>query len=147
MDFSDLLLIHPAWQAVFTLLGLYAAWLGIKRLRSLHLGGVVTFPRSRHIVMGKIVICALVAGAIGGMTMVRWAWRAWFITGPHAWLGLSAAGFLACGLLLGLYLQRRPAPRKALPLAHGLVNLIGLCLCLAQFVTGSEVLHAFVLGE
>lgn len=142
-----LLFIHPLWQVSATLLGLYAAWLGSRRLRSLHLGGQASFPRARHILVGKIAICALLAGAAGGMLLARWAWRAWFITGPHAWIGLSAAGLLIFGLLAGLYLERRPAPRKALPLAHGLANLAALALCLVQFATGSKVLQAFVLGE
>ena len=40
----DLIIIHPAWQVAFTLLGLYVAWLGIKRLGSSHLGRKASFP-------------------------------------------------------------------------------------------------------
>lgn len=147
MEFRDLLLIHPMWQLAFTLLALYAAWLGLKRLVSLHMGKIAAFSRPRHILIGKIVICGLLAGAVGGLITVRWAWRAWFITGPHAVIGIIAAGLLAFGLLLGVYLERRPAPRRKLPLIHGLANLLGLALCLVQFITGSEVLEVFVLGE
>ncbi|MCF8032877.1 MAG: DUF4079 family protein [Desulfarculaceae bacterium] len=141
----NLVIIHPAWQVVFTLLGLYAAWLGLKRLRSLHLGRSVAFPRSRHILVGKATLVGIILGAVGGAVMVRWMWRGWLVTGPHAWLGVAVVVLALAGLAMGLYLERHPGGSKGLSLTHGLVNLLVLALCLVQFYLGDHILDA--LGD
>lgn len=142
MNPHDLIIFHPAWQVALTLLGLYVAWLGIKRLRSLHLGRTVSFPRARHVLLGKITLVGLILGAAGGAIMVRWMWKAWLITGAHAWLGLVVAIMALVGLATGLVLERRPRPRQAMPLLHGLVNLTLLALCLVNFYFGDHILDA-----
>lgn len=145
MDPRSFIIFHPAWQVVFTLLGLYAAWLGIKHLRSLHLSHIVSFPRHRHILLGKITLVGLILGAAGGAIMVRWMWRAWLVTGLHGRLGLVVVCLALVGLATGLILERRPKTRKALPLFHGLANLTLLALCLINFYYGGQILKA--LGD
>ncbi|RJX29656.1 MAG: DUF4079 domain-containing protein [Desulfarculus sp.] len=142
MEPQYLLFVHPVWQVAATLVGLYAAWLGLKRLRSLHLGHSVSFPRSRHALAGKLALGGIILGSLGGAIMVRWLFRRWVILGAHGWLGLVAVALALFGLITGLILERRPAPRKALPLAHGLINLLVLALCLVQFYFGELLLGA-----
>ncbi len=91
MNPRDLVVFHPAWQVACTLLGLYVAWLGLKRFRSLHLGQKVAFPRARHALLGKVALVGLLLGMAGGAIMVRWLWHNWLVTGVHGWLGLAAA--------------------------------------------------------
>lgn len=137
-----LIMVHPVWQVASTLLGLYAAWLGIKRLRSLHLGHQVSFPRARHVLPGKLALMGLILGTAGGAIMVRWMWRGWLVTGAHAWMGMVVAVLALLGLTTGLVLERRPRPRRALPLLHGLANFILLALCLVNFYFGDHILDA-----
>ena len=145
MNPRDLVVFHPAWQVACTLLGLYVAWLGLKRFRSLHLGQKVAFPRARHALLGKVALVGLLLGMAGGAIMVRWLWHNWLVTGVHGWLGLAAAALALAGLATGLALERRPKPRKALPLFHGLINLTLLALCLINFYFGDAILDA--LGD
>jgi hypothetical protein len=140
----DFIYFHPAWQVSFTLLGLYVAWLGLKRLASLHLGRKTAFPRGRHILLGKLALGGLVLGALGGAVMVRWMWRNWLVTGAHGWLGAAVVILALFGLAAGLVLERNPGKSKALPLAHGLANLTALALCLVQFYVGGQLLDALV---
>lgn len=142
MNPRDPIIFHPVWQVVFTLLGLYVAWLGLKRLAALHLGRNTSFPRSRHILLGKITLVALILGAAGGAIMVRWLWQGWLVTGVHGWLGMVVIGLALIGLASGLVLERRPRTRRALPLVHGLTNLSLLALCLVNFYFGDHILDA-----
>ena len=145
MNPHDLIIVHPAWQVAFTLLGLYVAWLGIKRLGSLHFGLQATFPRPRHILLGKIALVGLILGTAGGAIMARLMWHGWLVTGAHAWLGVAVACLALVGLGTGMVLERRPKGRNALPLLHGMVNLGLLALCLVNFYFGDHILDA--LGD
>ena len=142
MNPYDLVYIHPAWQVIFTLLGLYVAWLGLQRMRSLHWGQKAAFARSRHILLGKTVLAGVILGAVGGAVLARWMWLGWLITGAHAWLGVAVVVLALGGLGLGLYLERHPGGRKDLALVHGVVNLLVIALCLAQFYVGDQLLDA-----
>jgi len=142
MSPGALIYLHPAWQAAFTLLGLYAAWLGLKRLARAHLGRRTAFPRGRHILLGKLALGGVVLGALGGAVMARWLWRNWLVTGAHAWLGAAVVILALFGLAAGLVLERNPGKSKALPLAHGLANLAVMALCLVQFYAGGQLLDA-----
>lgn len=142
MNPRDLTVLHPAWQVACTLLGLYVAWLGLKRLASLHWGRHTSFPRPRHIWLGKITLVGLILGAAGGAIMVRWLWQNWLVTGAHGWLGVVVVALALFGLASGLVLERRPRPRKVLPLLHGLGNLGLLALCLLNFYFGDQILDA-----
>ncbi len=145
MNPYDLVYLHPAWQVFFTLLGLYVAWLGLQRTRSLHWGQKAAFARRRHILLGKTVLVGLILGAVGGAILARWMWLGWLITGPHAWLGMAVVVLALLGLGLGLYLERHAGGgAKGLALAHGIVNLLVITLCLVQFYVGDEILDALV---
>ena len=78
--------------------------------------------------------------------MVRWFWRGWFITGSHAYIAFVMLPLILFGLISGLYMERKPAARKFLPLLHGCANLAALALALYQFHEGLEVINDFVLG-
>ena len=131
-----MLLIHPVLQAIATLLGLYALWLGWARVRSLHLGQKTVFARPRHILMGKIALVLWLLGLIGGLVVVRLFMGGWLVSGLHGPMGLACLPFIAFGLASGIYLERRPAARRVLPLLHGLNNLILLLLALWQAISG-----------
>lgn len=139
---------HPYWQIAFTLLGCYVWWLGLGRFRSLHLGQNAAFKRGRHILLGQVTAYALLAGAVGGAVMARLSFNAWFVTASagfaHAWVALAIALLLLAGLASGLYMAKNPAPRKALPLLHGLGNTLAILLALGQMYWGDVVEEAFL---
>lgn len=133
-----MLLIHPVLQAIATLFGLYALWLGWARFQSLHLGRRTAFKRPSHILMGKIALVLWLLGLIGGLASVRVFMGGWLVSGLHGPVGLACLPFIAFGLASGIYLERRPAPRRVLPLLHGLNNLVLLVLALWQAASGIE---------
>ncbi|MCB2228332.1 MAG: hypothetical protein KQH53_16750 [Desulfarculaceae bacterium] len=144
MNPMNFIYFHPAWQVCFTLVGLYAAWLGLKRLRSLHLGQQVPFSRKRHMLLGKASLVGIILGSLGGMIMVRWMFHGWLVSGVHAWLGVVVIILALLGLILGLYLERHPGGAKGLSLFHGLVNLAVMALCLVQWYFGDHFLDHLV---
>lgn len=144
MNPMNFVYFHPAWQVIFTLVGLFAAWLGFKRMRSLHLGQQVAFSRKRHMLVGKAALTCIILGSFGGMIMARWLFHHWLVSGAHAWLGMVVIILALLGLILGLYLERHPGGAKGLSLFHGLVNLLVLSLCLVQWYLGDQFLDALV---
>jgi uncharacterized membrane protein len=55
--------------------------------------------------------------------------------------------FIIFGAASGLYMNRKKKKRKALPIIHGLSNLVILILALTQVATGWRVYMQFVLGR
>ena len=97
--------------------------------------------------MGEVALVAWLAGVLGGMTVVKYYWYGFLITGTHGRVALIMVPFIIFGLVSGLYMNRNKKERRALPLIHGLNNLIVLVLALAQVVTGWGVYRTFVLGS
>lgn len=140
-----MLWFHPALQVLATFLGVYAAYLGMERFLSQHMGMRTQFLWKRHVMFGVLAIGLWFLGLLGGLAMARLKWEVNFVTGPHYQTALIMIPFMAFGALSGLYMDRRKARRTVLPLAHGICNLLLLSMALYQFRTGWRVIKDFIL--
>ncbi|MEA1900032.1 MAG: DUF4079 family protein [Thermodesulfobacteriota bacterium] len=131
-----MLVIHPIIQFSAVMLTLYVFYLGVQRFRSLHLHQKTLFKWKRHVLLGKIAMLALLGGMMGGMTMVYFYWNGFLITGFHGRVALVMTPFIIFSAASGLYMNRNKKKRTALPMIHGLSNLVLLFLALTQAVTG-----------
>jgi len=143
---SAVLEIHPIIQFSAVLLTLYVFYLGVQRFRFLHLSQKIVFRWKRHVLLGEIALGALLGGMMGGVTMVYLSWHGFLITGTHGKVAIAMAPFIIFGFASGQYMNHYKKKRKALPLIHGLSNLVLLILALTQVVTGWWVYRDFVLG-
>ena len=84
---------------------------------------------------------------MGGMTIVYLYWQVFLITGVHGNIAFVMTTFIIFGGTSGLYMDHNKKKRIALPLIHGLSNLVLLILALAQVVTGWRVYTLLVLGN
>lgn len=146
MQTDPQLYLHPLIELTAIALALVALWLGLARVRSLHLGQDTSFKRKWHMRLGTVALLMMHAGFIGGLYMVRTHWDRPFMTGDHAWVGLTISLLAGWGLFSGWFLRGFPAPRKLVPALHGLGNLILVGLALWQIKLGYEVLRDFVWG-
>ena len=137
---------HPVWQGSATLLALYVLYIGYQRFRFNHLGQTAEFKWKRHVILGLIVFGAWMAGLAGGYINARITWPGTMITGLHGWMGMAMIPFTIIGVATGLYMDRRKKRRKALPLIHGLNNVVVVLLALFQIYTGVNVYRFFVMG-
>ncbi|QGY39140.1 DUF4079 family protein [Pseudodesulfovibrio cashew] len=140
-----MLWIHPAMQVLATLIGIYAAYLGMKRFLSQHLSMRRQFLWNRHVALGAAAIVLWLAGLIGGFAVARIKWQVNFVTGDHYETALAMLPLLFFGGLSGLYMHRNKARRRVLPLLHGLCNVVLVGQALYQFKTGWQVIKDFVL--
>jgi hypothetical protein len=135
-----MLYIHPFIQTAGILLALYVFYLGVQRFRSGHLHQRVAFKWKRHVLLGKIVLCILFIGLLGGVIMVYIHWHFFLITGIHAIVGLILAPLIIIGFITGIYLDVKKGKHRLLALFHGMNNLIVLLLSLGQAVSGARIL-------
>lgn len=84
---------------------------------------------------------------MGGMTMAYLYLHGFLITGFHGKIALVMAPFIIFGAASGLYVNHNKKKRTALPMIHGLGNLVLLILALTQAVTGWRVYMLLVLGR
>jgi len=96
--------------------------------------------------LGEIALGVLLAGMLGGMTMVYVYWHGFLITGIHGKVGLVLVPFILFGLVSGVYMNCEKKQRRILAFVHGLNNLVVLLMAMSQIVSGSWVYKAFVLG-
>ena len=143
---SAVLVIHPIIQFSAVLLTLYVFYLGVQRFRFLHLYQNTVFRWKRHVLLGEIALGTLLGGMTGGVTMVYFYWHGFFITGAHGAVAFVMTPFIIFGSASGLYMNRNKKKRKALPLIHGLSNLVLLILALTQVVSGWGVYRDLILG-
>ena len=139
--------IHPVLQTLALVLSLYVLALGWVRFAFAHLGkkGII-FAWKRHVLLGKIVLCAWASAYVIGLGAAWWGWQSVFITGTHYQVGLAMLPLIAFGLASGLAMDRVKAKRTALPLAHGAVNALLVLLALYQLFTGILILRDMVMG-
>ena len=142
-----MLIIHPIIQFSAVMLTLYVFYLGVQRFRSLHLHQKTLFRWKRHVLLGKIALLALAGGMMGGMTMAYLYLHGFLITGFHGKIALVMAPFIIFGAGSGLYMNHNKKKRTALPMIHGLSNLVILIFALTQVVTGWRVYMLLVLGR
>ena len=142
-----MLVIHPIIQFLAVVLTLYVFYLGVQRFRSRHLHQKTLFRWKRHVLLGEIAVLALLGGMIGGMTMVYFYWHGFLITGFHGRAALVMTPFIIFSAASGLYMNHNKKKRTALPMIHGLSNLVILIFVLTQVLTGWRVYMMFVLGR
>ena len=65
-----LLSIHPIAQLTAIAVGVYAAYLGIQRTKSLHFGKSTRFLRQRHALAGSIALISMLGGIAAGLIIV-----------------------------------------------------------------------------
>ena len=140
------LLFHPLLQALATLLAGYVLWLGVQRFRSVHWRQKVVFKWKAHVKLGTVALGSWLAGLAGGLTMARFWWHGFLVTGTHGKTALTMLPLLLFGLISGLYMNRHKKKRTLLPLLHGSNNLLLLALAGYQAYTGWWVYSIYVLG-
>jgi nitric oxide reductase large subunit len=113
---------------------------------SVRLPKKTVFRWKRHVASGEIALGALLAGVLGGMTVVKVYWHGFLITGTHGKVALALIPFVIFGLVSGLYMNRKKKQQRLLSFIHGLNNLIVLILALTQVVSGWWVYRTFVTG-
>lgn len=142
-----LLSLHPVLQLCAIVLAWYVFWLGFKRFRVLHLGQTqVSFNWKRHVLLGKIALCLLLLGALGGMGMVYLHWRRVFIAGIHAEIAMVIVPLGLFGLASGIFMDLKKKNRTLLPAIHGINNAVLLLLTIAQIISGIGIYRSYVLG-
>lgn len=139
-----MLYIHPVLMVLVILLYAYVLYLGVARFRFNHLKQRVVFQWRRHVRLGQLAVLGYVLGGFLGMFFT---WKEWDFVGGMGWhytnflyliLPLCAVSFAT-----GTYMDRKKAPRKLLPLAHGLANLVLLLSGLCQAFTGLPATLSF----
>jgi len=139
-----ILSIHPAAQLVAILIGFYAAYLGFRRVQSLHFNKSVGFLRDRHIIAGSIALISMLGGIAAGFIMVNR-----YLLSPAMGLHVAIAMLIlplgVFGIFSGFLLYLNPGKRRVLPAVHGINNLVILILALAQIVTGIMAYLRYVL--
>ena len=141
-----MLFIHPVVQFLAFILACYVFYLGLQRLRSLHLKQSVAFQWKRHVVLGILALGTFLAGMAGGIVMVYTYWRSYFITGLHSKVAIVLMPLILFGIFSGLYMNFKKRRRRRLPLIHAVNNAVLLFLGLIQIVTGWKILSTYVLG-
>ncbi|MBW2604994.1 MAG: DUF4079 family protein [Deltaproteobacteria bacterium] len=142
-----MLVLHPIIQISAIIITLYVFCLGIQRFRMLHLKHKVKFNWNRHVILGKTVFAAMLAGLFGGVIMAYHYWHGFLITGTHGKTAMIMLPLILFGLISGWYMNREKKKRKILPIVHGLVNLSILLLAFSQIITGWWVYNVYVLGN
>ena len=139
-----MLYIHPVLMALAILLYAYVLFLGVARFRFNHLKQRVMFLWKRHVRLGKWAVAGYVLGGFLGMLIT---WKEWNFVGGMGWhyhnflyviLPLCVLSFAT-----GVYMDRKKAPRRILPLVHGLANLLLLLSGFCQVATGMPTILSF----
>ena len=140
-----MLWFHPALQAFATMVGFYAAYLGMERFLSQHMGKRTQFLWKRHVTVGRMAILLWMAGLAGGILIARLEWQVNLITGPHFQTAFTMFPLMIVGAFTGIYMDRRKVKRTWLPLIHGMCNIVLLGLAFYQIKTGWQVIKDFIL--
>ena len=140
-----LLSIHPIAQSAAIAVGVYAAYLGIQRAKSLHFGKPTRFLRQRHALAGSMALISMLGGIAAGLFIVSR-----FMENPnmglHGIIAKLLLPLLIFGIFSGFYLYLNPRKGKVLPAIHAINNLIIVHLAVLQIITGAWVYKTYVLG-
>ncbi len=131
-----LVLIHPVFMTIAVLLSLWVAWQGINRARISHFKHTVRFDWKGHVNYGIIVMGAWFFGMIAGGVMAKLIYGATGLTGAHRTVALIMFPMIILGACTGLYMKYKKAPRKILPIVHGVNSLVLFVLACMQLLTG-----------
>lgn len=139
-----LLSIHPAAQLTVIIIGFYAAYLGYRRIQSLHLDITAKFPRKRHAVSGAIALISMIMGSAAG-SLIKGRYLQHTHLGTHEAVAMIIIALGIFGILSGYYLYASPRKRKIIPLIHGIGNFAVLLLAIVQIITGTAAYLRYVL--
>jgi hypothetical protein len=131
-----LILGHPVLMALTLLLALWVAWQGVNRARFSLLKQKVAFNWKGHTRYGLVVMGLWLAGAVGGSIVTDMLHGIPDAYELHEGTASVMLALIAFGGLSGLYMDRKKAKRKLLPILHGVANMLLVLLALAQLVTG-----------
>jgi len=140
-----MLWVHPIIQIIATILGCFALFLAVNRIRAAHFGKRVIFNWRRHVTLGRLTLFLWLAGLMGGMIVARLKWQVNFVTGLHYQIAFLMLPLIILGGVTGIYMDRNKARRKALPIIHGCTNTALLALATFQIFTGWHVIRNFIL--
>ncbi|WP_027188662.1 DUF4079 family protein [Desulfovibrio cuneatus] len=132
--------IHPVFQVVATLLGLYALYFGWQRPRCSHVGCTVAFPWKKHVRLGRWAIALWLVGGLVGVAVVRLEWGGFGVTDAHATIGYAFLVLALVGYGTGHVLDKVKKRRTVLPIVHGVVNALLVLAALVQVWTGYSFL-------
>jgi len=138
---------HPVLQFIGICLSLCVLFLGIQRVRSLHMKHETLFNWRRHVSFGIMALITWILGFAGGLWVVYRSWHGYFITGIHATTASVMLPLILFGLFSGWHMDRRKKKRKLLPLLHGVNNTLVVLLALSQIISGIWVFRVFILGR
>ena len=137
--------IHPVVQLLATFVGVYAAYLGLERFLSQHMGKATGFLWKRHVLFGRTALVVWMLGMAGGLLVARLKWQVNFVTGSHWQMAFVMLPLMVFGAATGAYMDKNKAKRTVLPLLHGGCNLLVLALAINQVRTGWQVIKDFIL--
>jgi hypothetical protein len=131
---------HPVLMTLTLLLALWVGWQGVNRARFSLFKQKVAFNWKAHTRYGLVVMGLWIVGAVGGSIVTG------MLHGIPDTYELHEGGasvmlwLIAFGGLTGLYMDRKKAKRKLMPILHGAANMLLLLLAVAQLVTGLVIL-------
>lgn len=135
-------LVHPVLMSMAFLLALWVAFEGMKRASFTLFKRRVKFNWKGHVLYGKFVLFIWLFGMMGGSYMAYSVHGKLGTTGSHSSVAQIILVLLLTGGATGIYLDKKKAPRKVLPLVHGVVNLAALALAVWQLGTGIGMVSA-----
>ena len=140
-----LLWIHPIFQGLIAVLAVYVLWLGLTRAASRHFGRKTTFPRQRHVLLGKVVVVAWGLGALGGVTMTYLHFGKIYPESLHFRIGLVMVVLLVIAWMTGTRMDRQRNQSNVLPVVHLVNNALLMILAVVQLVTGIGIVRGVLL--
>lgn len=136
-----LIWFHPLMQVFAAVLGIWAMFQGIQRIRML-MGVKLIFPWKKHVKLGTLALSLWILGALGFYVTLD-LFGETHITGLHAELAWPVVGLSFLGLITGYIMDKYKKKRKILPLIHGICNIILIILVFVLFYTGIELWETF----
>jgi len=130
---------HPVLMSVTLLLALWVGWQGVNRARFTLLGHKAAFNWKGHVRLGLAVMILWLLGMAAGTVMTSLVHGAPGAYGTHRETAMAMLPLILFGLASGLYMDRKKARRKILPVLHGATNLFLIVLALAQLATGIAI--------
>ena len=134
---------HPVFMTLALFLSLWVAWQGINRVRISLFKHKVQFNWKGHVRYGIIVMSTWFFGMIAGGIMAKLIYGATGMTGDHRTIAMIMLPLILFGEGSGLYMKFKKAPRKILPIFHGVNNLVLVLLAFMQLYTGFNLVRGF----
>lgn len=139
---SEILLwLHPLMQIFAALLGVWALYQGIQRIR-MNRGVKLIFPWKQHVKLGTYALALWLLGALG-FYVTHDLFGETHITGTHAVLAWPVMALALFGLLTGFIMDKHKKRRSVLPWVHGIANIVLIILVAVLCYTGIELWDTF----